>query len=67
MTEPLPKTYKREAAGVLLIALVGVMGLAAWEDPIECLKVIVWPVLSFAAIAMGMQWASTQTDLVGEK
>ena len=67
MTEKAPKTYKREIAVVMLLALCGVIYLAAKADPVETLKIIVWPVMTFAAAAMGMQWASTQTDLVGGK
>lgn len=44
------KTFKREIAIALLIGL----GYVVYIDDIEMVKVLVWPVFSFAAAAFGL-------------
>lgn len=58
------KTWKREVASVLLVFTGFIVWQAAQADPIEALKVIIWPVFIFSGAAWGMEWASKQTDLV---
>ena len=61
MTE---KTFKRELAALLVAFLCFIAWKAAEVDPIEALKIIVWPIMLFVGAAFGMQWASKQTDLM---
>ena len=46
------KTWKREVALALLVGL----GYVVWQDNVEMAKVIAWPVISFAAVAFGLDW-----------
>lgn len=57
------KTYKREVAFILLVFLGVIVWQAAKADPIEALKLIVWPIMLFAGAAWGMDWAGKQTGL----
>jgi hypothetical protein len=50
------KTYKREAAIVLLTGLGGVI----YTGDIEMVQVLVWPILGFAAAAFGMDSIAAQ-------
>lgn len=61
MTE---KTFKRELAAVLVLFLCFIAWKASEADPVETLKVIIWPIMLFVGAAFGMQWASKQTDLM---
>jgi hypothetical protein len=57
------KTYKREAAIVVLLYL-GYMGL---YGRVEALEVIAWPFMLFVGASFGMDWAGKQTQLVTKK
>lgn len=46
-----PKTWARETAGVLLLAL----GWTLYQENIALVTVIVWPILSYAAVAFGLK------------
>lgn len=50
------RTYKREVACVLLVGLSGVVFLG----DIEMVKVLVWPVVGFAAAAFGLDAVGSQ-------
>ena len=54
------KTYKRETAFLILLYLMylGLFGT------IEALTIVIWPFMLFVGTAFGMDWASSQTDLV---
>lgn len=56
-----PKTYKRETAWVMLL---WVIGMSLWSTP-QILSIIIVPAFMFIGAAFGMEWASKQTDLVG--
>ena len=47
-----PKTLKREVATALLAGL----GYVVYTGDVEMVKVLVWPVFSFAGLAFGMDW-----------
>lgn len=64
MTE---KTFKREIATVLAFFLCFIAWKAAEAEPVETLKVIIWPIMLFVGAAFGMQWASKQTNLTTGK
>ncbi len=67
-SDPMPaKTFKREMAACLTLFLCLITWKAAAADPIETLKVIIWPIMLFVGAAFGMQWASRQTDLAARK
>ncbi|MFD1159547.1 hypothetical protein [Roseovarius aestuarii] len=57
------KTFKREFAACLAVFLCFVAWKASNAEPVETLKVIIWPIMLFVGAAFGMQWASKQTDL----
>ena len=57
------KTFKREIAVCLAVFLCLVAWKAAAAEPVETLKVIIWPIMLFVGAAFGMQWASKQTSL----
>lgn len=57
------KTYKREIAVCLAVFLCVIIWHAARAEPVETLKVIIWPIMLFVGAAFGMQWASKQTGL----
>lgn len=57
------KTFKREIAACLAIFLCFIAWKAASAEPVETLKVIIWPIMLFVGAAFGMQWASKQTGL----
>lgn len=61
MTE---KTFKRELAALLTLFLCFIAWKAAEAEPVETLKVLIWPIMLFVGAAFGMQWASKQTDLM---
>lgn len=62
------KTFKREIATCLAVFLCFIAWKAAAAEPVETLKVIIWPIMLFVGAAFGMQWASKQTDLaIGKK
>lgn len=44
------KTWKREVAFVLLLGL----GYVVYQENIEMVKVLVWPVVTFAGAAFGL-------------
>lgn len=46
------KTFKREVALVLVVGL----GFTVWRGDVAMVEAIVWPFLSFAALAFGMDW-----------
>lgn len=50
------KTYKREAAVVLLLALGGV----TYTGDIAMVQALVWPIMGFAAAAFGMDSVAAQ-------
>jgi hypothetical protein len=51
MSEPVRhKTYKREIACALILGLSGVV----YVGDIEMAKVLVWPIIGFAAAAFGL-------------
>jgi len=58
------KTWKREVAALLLFFLCAVAWKAAEAQPVETLKVIIWPIMLYVGAAFGMTWASKQTDLM---
>ena len=58
------KTFKRELAAVLVLFLCFIAWKASEAEPVETLKVIIWPIMLFVGAAFGMQWASKQTDLM---
>jgi len=66
-----PNTGKREFALMLAIPYMASWIVVIWlawsrNDPaplVEMTQISIWPVLAFAAAAMGMQWAATQTNL----
>ena len=58
------RTYKREVAVAILLYVGAIGGMAAWDQPLAVLEVIMWPSLMFIAAAFGMDWASKQTDLL---
>ena len=60
MTE---KTFKRELAALLALFLCFIAWKASEAEPVETLKVIIWPIMLFVGAAYGMAWASKQTDL----
>ena len=62
-TEMEHKTFKREIAICLAIFLCFIAWKAAMAEPVETLKVIIWPIMLFVGAAFGMQWASKQTGL----
>lgn len=57
------KTYKREAALVVLLYLfyLGLYGR------IEALEVLAWPLMLFVGAAFGMEWTSKQTNLANRR
>ena len=57
------KTFKREIAVCLALFLCLIAWKAAEAEPVETLKVIIWPIMLFVGAAFGMQWASKQTSL----
>ncbi len=61
------KTFKREIAVCLVAFLCFIAWKAAEAEPVETLKVIIWPVMLFVGAAFGMQWASKQTGLTNPK
>jgi len=61
MTE---KTFKRELAALLVLFLCFIAWKASEADPVETLKVLIWPIMLFVGAAFGMQWASKQMDLM---
>jgi len=57
MSEPVRhKTYKREIACTLIVGLGGVV----YVGDIEMVKVLVWPIIGFAATAFGMDAVGSQ-------
>ena len=57
MSEPVRhKTYKREIACVLIAGLGGVV----YVGDIEMVKVLVWPIIGFAAAAFGLDAVGSQ-------
>lgn len=50
MNETPKKTYKREVAAVLLLAL----GYTVWTGDHEMVSTLVWPVMTFAGAAFGL-------------
>ena len=50
------KTWKRETATALLIFI----GVLAYEQKTEEVKVLAWPTFLFAGAAFGMSWATKQ-------
>jgi di/tricarboxylate transporter len=59
------KTFKREVAVALAIFMCMIAWKAAEVQPLETLKVIIWPIMLFVGAAYGMSWASKQTGLAG--
>ena len=58
------KTYKRETA-VVLLAFLGFMAWkAAQVDPVEVFKVLVWPIMTWAGLAFGVDWYSKQKPAI---
>lgn len=57
------KTFKRELAAALCVFLCFIAWKAAEAEPVETLKVIIWPIMLFVGAAFGMSWASKQTGL----
>ena len=66
------KTFKREIA----LGLLGFFGYVVVQGDVEMVKVLVWPVFSFAGLAFGLDWygkkpdsiaTSTPTSLVREE
>ena len=37
-----------------------VLGIVIWRDNVEMVKVLVWPVFSFAGLAFGLDWKGKQ-------
>ena len=63
MTEtksPQTKTLKREVATALLAGL----GYVVYTGDVEMVKVLVWPVFSFAGLAFGMDWYGKNSDSI---
>lgn len=58
------KTFKREMAAVLALFLCFIVWKASEAEPVETLKIIVWPIMLFVGAAFGMDWAKKQTDLM---
>lgn len=50
--EPKPKTYKREVAFGLFLAL----GFLVFTDNVPMVEILVWPVFTFASLAYGLDW-----------
>lgn len=50
MTDTKPKTYKREVAAALLLAL----GYTVWTGDHKMVEILVWPVMTFAGAAFGL-------------
>jgi len=48
----LRKTFKREVAVGILLAF----GYVVYGGDVEMVKVLVWPVFSFAGLAFGLDW-----------
>lgn len=65
--ERMKKTFKREVAFLMLVFTGFIVWRASAADPVETLKVIIWPVMLFAGAAWGMEWAAKQTELVGKR
>ncbi len=61
------KTFKREAAFLILVFMGFIVWQAAEAAPVETLKIIVWPAMLFVGAAFGMDWASKHTNLVTPK
>ena len=61
-SQPTKKTYKRETAWLLMLWCVylSIFGSVA------ALQAVVWPCFLFLGAAYGMDWASKQTNLVGD-
>lgn len=45
-----PKTWKREAAALMMLGLSYVV----WTGDVDMVEVLVWPVFSFAGLAFGL-------------
>ena len=45
-----PKTYKREVAAFLLLGL----GYTVWTGDHKMVEILVWPVMTFAGAAFGL-------------
>ena len=58
------KTFKREVAIAILIYLAVIIMMAADQQPVETLKIIIWPAMIYVFQAFGMEWVSKQTNLV---
>lgn len=58
--EPKPKTYKREVAFGLFLAL----GFLVFTDNVPMVEILVWPVFTFAALAYGLDWHGRQNKNV---
>ena len=56
---PPKKTYKRETAWSMLLAIFWVI----YVGNIGLLEVIIWPFVTFIFAAFGMDFANKQTDL----
>ena len=50
MESKAPKTFKREVAAALLLAL----GYTVWSGDHEMVNILVWPVMTFAGAAFGL-------------
>lgn len=59
------KTWKRETAWAILAFLGVIVWQAAQHDPVEALRIIVYPAMLYVGAAFGMEWASKQTNLTG--
>lgn len=50
------RTYKREVAVVMLLGLAGIIYLG----DVEMVKIMVWPIVGFAAAAFGLDAVGSQ-------
>lgn len=54
------KTFKREVAVVMLIFL----GWVVSKEDVAMVEVLAWPIISFTAIAFGLEWGSKNGSVV---
>lgn len=50
------KTFKREVS----VLLIGLLGFTVFAQDVEMAKAIVWPIMTFAGLAFGLDWNGKQ-------
>ena len=58
------KTYKRELAVIFSAFLMFLAYRSSLAEPLETLKVAIWPIMLYVGAAFGMDWAGKQTGLI---